>query len=204
MSVSKNRVAEIIFIRAKNSTTARYADRMLRSGTALCMDNIIVIINLIQVGTLRPMDTAQGTIPHIMNLSHQCKGIQIKLLNPNKVVTVIAAAVRIRMGPNIIAFPIIIKEQAGINAVCPLKIMRLRPWTSRVLSCNNKVTPKGYVGTDDIKSSLMVADCRCKKTSGMTCFTKRQLRCPIQYISDLFPMRQIPTVHNGQAGKISK
>ena len=71
------------------------------------------------------MYTAKSTVTYIIHFTGKLKGIQVKLLNPDIVITVIAAALRIGMGSDIIAFPVIIKEKTGINAVCPLQIMGL-------------------------------------------------------------------------------
>ena len=77
------------------------------------------------MGPLRPMYTAKRTVPYIMHFTDKLIGIQVKLLNPDIVITIIAAALRIGMGSDIIAFSVIIKEKAGINAVCSLQIMGL-------------------------------------------------------------------------------
>ena len=132
MSMCQNRIAEIIFIRSPDIFASANRYRMIRSCTAFCVHDIVILAFFIQMRTFRPYDIFHGAIPHIFVFTHQFHGFYIKFLDPYIPVTIIFTAFRIGMSTNIITFSILIKEQTWIDDVCSLNIIWLRPWSFRI------------------------------------------------------------------------
>ena len=66
-----------------------------------------------------------NTVPDIFMLTYEFEFLYIHLLDIDIPVSVILAALGIRMGSYIIASAVIIKEKARIYSVCPFDVMRL-------------------------------------------------------------------------------
>ena len=89
-----------------------------------------------------------------------------------------------------------------IDAVCILKIVRLRPGAFRILCGNDEVTSMGYVSADNIEKPVKESYGRSKKSLGMICTFQRKLGIPVQDIPDLLPVHQVLTVHQRKSRKI--
>ena len=169
VSMCQDWITEVIFIWSVYILTAAYSNCVIRAGASLCMHDIIVFPDFIQMRSLRPDNISHGTVPYIMHFSYQLHVLNIQLLNPDIPVTIILASRRIGVCSNIIAGSILIKEQAGVYSIRSLNVMRLRPRSCWILGCNNEITTVRYIGAYDIKCSFMITDCRCEQASGMSC-----------------------------------
>ncbi len=158
MSVRQNGIAEIVLIRAPDIPAPTYTHRMFRPGASLCMKDIVVLSDPVQMRSFRPMYPPHGAVPYVFGLPLQFPGIQIQFLDPDIPVSIVSAALRIGMGADIITSAVCVKEQAGINTSCPFQIMRLGPGAFRVFGCDHIIASMGHIGTDHIKGTRMVAD----------------------------------------------
>ena len=204
MPVRQNRIAEIVFIGAEDIAATADCHRVIGTGSALRMHDVVILPDFIEMRPLRPMYPLHRAVPDIMFLTDELHLSDIQLPDPDIPVAVILAAVRIRMRTDIITFSVFIKEQTRVNASCLRQIMRVRPRPRRVLCCHNEIPAPRNIRTDDIVGSFMITYRGCKKSLGMTGSHQRQLFLSIQHISDLFPMDEITAVKDRQSRKIGK
>ena len=204
MSVGQNRVAIVVLVRSENIPAAADRYGMLRTGAALRVHNIVILTPLVDMRSFRPGHLLHGTVPHVVNLTDEFKLLDVYLLDPDIVITVVGIPLRIGMRADIIAPAVLIKEQAGIDSVCTLQIVRLRPGSCRIVGCDDIIAAEGYVGTDHIVRTVVVSHGRCKQTCGMSCIRQRQLRLSVHSVADLLPVHQISAVHDGKSGEIGK
>lgn len=88
---------------------------------------------------------------------------------------------------------VIIKKEAGINAVSTFDEDGIAPWTGRFFCCNDIVISPcfssfGYKCVDNIKGSIMIPDGRSPQPEG--CFTVFIIKLiwPVDSMSNLFPV----------------
>ena len=112
------------------------------------------------------------------------------------------------MGSHIVASPVIIPEQGGINASV-IDENRIAPFPVNVIRVDNEVDggipPSGdvavYVGGDHVKAAVMIPDRRGINSAGRAASHKLNLAFPGQHMADLLPADQISAVEDWNAGK---
>ena len=140
MPMCNNRVAEIILVWSPDTLASAHRYCVMWSGASLSVHNVIVIISFIDMRSLGPDNIFHGTIPYVLRFPDQLQCFQIKFLYPDIPVSVVLYSVWIWMCSDIVTSAIIIKEQAGIDALCTLYVDRLRPWSFRSCRCHDKVS----------------------------------------------------------------
>ncbi len=119
MAVGKDRIVEIPDIWTKDFLTPRYTYRVRRSRAALCMHDIIPAVLFVKVRSFRPFRVAQCPLPCKLIVADKTEIFDIKLLNIDVPVPVIAHTVRVRARADIITFSVLIKEYARVDPLRP-------------------------------------------------------------------------------------
>ncbi|MNJ35903.1 hypothetical protein D3C77_306700 [compost metagenome] len=140
------------------------------------------------MGSFRPNHIHHGASPKHIRFSDKLHCLRVQFLQPHLPIAIITHAFGVRPRPQIISFPVIIKENRRINSRRPLNEIWIRPWPGWICCCNDEITAMGYICCDHIKSTFMIANRRSKNPLRMPCSLQVQLRRTIKHVADLLPV----------------